>query len=285
MNIQSFYKKYSRFGFLTNLPHNTTDLFLTCCGHQICKPNHMFGPARRMEYLFHFILKGKGVFCICDREYHLSSSDIFFIPPGLDHYYCADDIDPWEYIWIGFNGSNAFSYIENLGISIDRPVSTLQVPVDSFLQIIDNLLEVHRNTLPDELDRIGFLFEILSLLAKSYQHSAVFQKPTHPIPPLLIHAIDYIEQNYNWVTVSDISKSLRISRSQLYLLFKKNYNLSPQQYLLQYRLNIARQALLSDGCTIHEIALSIGYSDSLTFSKIFKKYYGISPQNYRKSFR
>jgi transcriptional regulator GlxA family with amidase domain len=61
--------------------------------------------------------------------------------------------------------------------------------------------------------------------------------------------------------------------------------ISPQEYLMQYRMDKAREMLLESDISIQEIALRVGYDNALTFSKIFKSYYNLSPANYRREKR
>jgi AraC-like DNA-binding protein len=58
-------------------------------------------------------------------------------------------------------------------------------------------------------------------------------------------------------------------------------HISPQQYLINYRLEKARNLLKSTNLSISEISEQVGYPDPLSFSKIFKMYYKISPTEYR----
>ena len=57
--------------------------------------------------------------------------------------------------------------------------------------------------------------------------------------------------------------------------------ISPQGYLMQCKLDHASKLLLETDAQIQDIARRVGYDNLLTFSKIFKGKYGISPRNYR----
>ncbi len=57
--------------------------------------------------------------------------------------------------------------------------------------------------------------------------------------------------------------------------------ISPQEYLVSYRLEQGSRLLRTTKMSIGEIAEKIGYENPLTFSKIFKNVYGVSPKNYR----
>ena len=74
------------------------------CGHEHCQPGHSFGPAVRPHYLIHVVLSGKGIFKHQGHTYSLKSGDSFLIKPMDSTYYEADQTNPWEYAWIGFNG-------------------------------------------------------------------------------------------------------------------------------------------------------------------------------------
>ena len=66
-------------------------------------------------------------------------------------------------------------------------------------------------------------------------------------------------------------------------IFKEETGESPINYLIKIRLEKARDILLkSSDSTIKNIANEVGYEDAYHFSKLFKKYYGISPLYYRK---
>ena len=59
-------------------------------------------------------------------------------------------------------------------------------------------------------------------------------------------------------------------------------NLSPQQFLIKLRMEEAKNKLKNSQNSIQEISTSVGYTDTFTFSKAFKKYSGFSPKNYRQ---
>ena len=58
-------------------------------------------------------------------------------------------------------------------------------------------------------------------------------------------------------------------------------DISPQEYLLSYRLEQGSRLLRTTKMSVQEIAESIGYENPLTFSKMFKNAYGVSPKYYR----
>ncbi len=72
--------------------------------------------------------------------------------------------------------------------------------------------------------------------------------------------------------------------NSFYLLreFKKYFNITPHQYLIQKRITVAKQMLNNSKLCVSEICSHVGYSDINSFSKLFKKHFLISPQNFRQ---
>lgn len=97
----------------------------------------------------------------------------------------------------------------------------------------------------------------------------------------------YIEKSYRDLTINTLAKNFNISRSYLYYVFKQAYGVSPQEYLMAYRMNKAKQ-LLTDkrqSLSVKEIAFSIGFDNPLYFSRIFHKRVGMTPTQFSKENR
>ena len=88
---------------------NLIDLNMYQFGREDCEPSHMFGPAKRNHYLFHYIISGNGILYSDDERgntqtYKLHENQGFMIFPNQITTYVANDIHPWHYIWIEFDG-------------------------------------------------------------------------------------------------------------------------------------------------------------------------------------
>lgn len=65
--------------------------------------------------------------------------------------------------------------------------------------------------------------------------------------------------------------------------FKEDFNMTPHEYLTNMRIDLAKKTLRTDALlSIETIAYMAGFNDSFYFSKIFKKYTGLTPRDYRK---
>lgn len=97
-------------------------------------------------------------------------------------------------------------------------------------------------------------------------------------------AITFIEMNYSrQITIQEIANHICLNRSYFSDLFKQHLGISPQQFIIKYRINKAREMIKQHQyLSIGNIARSIGYADQFAFSKTFRKETGLSPSALRK---
>ena len=81
------------------------------------------------------------------------------------------------------------------------------------------------------------------------------------------------------IYVEDIAESLNINRRYLSRIFKEKKGITIQQYIINYKIKKACE-FISKGFKVNETAAMVGYEDTFTFSKIFKKNTGFSPTEY-----
>lgn len=262
----------------------TNDLYLVHCGMQKCPPGYTYNHKIPNEHHLHFVLDGKGVLLISEREYHINKNDIFLIPKDVPIKYYADHETPWTYMWVTFYGEMADKYLHDARISAENPVIHSTIPTSAYTPLIQCILNANHLTIANEIKRVAYLYEILSMLIES--QAAVRKadgKYDYSGDAYIDYALQYIKFNYNHIKVSDIANYIGIDRSYLTSLFKKNLNVSPQQYLMQFRLSEAAKLLKTTNMSVNEISAEIGYEDPFTFSKAFKKIYGVSPQSYKSA--
>ena len=287
MGLDTNYRITPTFRWLGNNPDKDNELFLTVCGIEKCKPDKSYGPTIRDDYHIHFVLKGKGTFKINNISYPVHSEQIFMVPPDIETFYYADPSDPWEYTWVSFSGVKASYYLEKAGLTLKSPVRNTYIDPKNFLALTEDILDHHELTTVNELTRTSLLYQIVSLLIKSYnlENKKSGGRDIHDYSPgvYVEHAIKYIHFNYKKLTVSEVADYIGITRSYLTHVFKEKLNISPQEYIITYRLEQGCRLLRSTNLSIQAISEEIGYTDPLTFSKIFKIHYGISPKKYRQS--
>ena len=95
-------------------------------------------------------------------------------------------------------------------------------------------------------------------------------------------AKEYIIKNFNKnITLKEVADAVFLSQNYLSELFKKELNEGFYDFLSNYRINVSKQLLLTTNLKVYEIAERVGYNDSITFGRAFKKITGTTPNGFR----
>lgn len=99
------------------------------------------------------------------------------------------------------------------------------------------------------------------------------------------NAIDYIHTHFRSeeIDISYLANMCAISETYFRKLFKMIYDVSPKQYILNLKLEVASQLLHSGFYTINEVSDKSGFNDVKYFSKLFKKRFGTTPKEFSKN--
>lgn len=93
----------------------------------------------------------------------------------------------------------------------------------------------------------------------------------------------YIKENLsNKLDVEKLSKKACMSRAQFFRTFKREFGISPVQFIIKERLKYSKQLLTETGQTVQQISLETGFDDVNNYIKLFKKNEGITPGAYRE---
>lgn len=266
------------------------DLSLYQFGYEKCSPLHSFGPNIRNHYLFHYVISGKGIFYasegtdIPNKIYYLEAGQGFLICPHLITTYIADHDEPWEYMWVEFDGLKGKEYLNDAGLSSASPIylpnnecqnNKVQNPTKKHLEYIIN----H----PDESasNLIGHLYLFFDSLISSSRSKKIIE--TGDLKDFYVQeALSFIKSHFNEdITVEDIAKRCNLNRNYFSKIFKDVMHCTPQVFIIDCRLSKACELLNNSERSIGDIAAIVGYPNQLHFSKMFKQHYNMSPSEWR----
>ncbi len=234
------------------------------CGRRSCAPGFTVGPKMRDHYTLHYVLRGKGVFYTGGNTYSLESGSLFVIRPWEKYEYSADLEEPWEYIWVGFDCAESFSTM--LGMD----VLSLPEAEPLFLTMAEKETQGVR-----EWEVCAQLYRLFALLG-AMRLPAGMQSQDY-----ISRALNYIQSNYSQsIQVAELAADLGLSRNYFCRLFHQHVGMSPQTYIVSYRLERAAAFMLERKLSQKEAALQVGYPDVCAFSRMFKRKYGVAPGAY-----
>lgn len=151
-----------------------------------------------------------------------------------------------------------------------------------FLKILHNLTRINGQ------EKIEF--EVRNLLSRAWlilldeiqQQKELFQ-------PLYVHErakdiLSFIHKHYGEkITIAEIAAYIGVSSKECIRSFKNMFHQTPIDYLIHYRIERAKKFLLETNSSITEIAYMTGFQSSAYFTKIFRKYTGMTPKEFRQS--
>ncbi|SMF83829.1 Predicted TIM-barrel enzyme [Paenibacillus uliginis N3/975] len=155
-----------------------------------------------------------------------------------------------------YDNTSAMGYLG--GSSFER-IPTEEAIVDT----------THRFKVTGYLEQDQQLMNKLSALDEPYDYVAFVK--------------EHIAHNYmNNISLTELADQIHVSRTHLSALFNKEVGCTFPEYLAKYRIHKAQDVMKHTKLSLSRIAELVGYPDYVHFSKTFKKYAGVTPQNFRK---
>ena len=232
-----------------------------------------FGPARRDQYLIHYVISGKGYF----NGTEVGAGEGFITTPEMREYYYPDIDDPWRYVWI-------ISYDPEIEAIIGMHNSDKSTGIFKFhnIEVVENVAEqLLSMQCAIELSSTEMVEMYLRIFNNCVQSKAKVDITNSKM--YFDYTVKYISHNLHVsISVSDICKKLGVSQPYLYKVFKNEIGISPKAYITECRITEAKRQLQNEKFTISEIAALLGFADVLSFSKFFSRKTNLSPTEFRK---
>ncbi|MBX6360731.1 MAG: AraC family transcriptional regulator [Acidobacterium ailaaui] len=231
-------------------------------------------------YYVVYISKGQGVFeSALTNPRIISEGTCFFLFPNVWHRYKPDTKTGWEEYWVGFNGPYPDHIMNKTFFTPQNPFIDVGLN-ENLLVLFQRLLTTVQNATPGYNQIIsGITLEILGLL-----HTiSIFKNQIEDEDKLLIHKSIFIlrESLESPINMQKLVRELPMGYSKFRKLFKSETGYSPHQYLLNLRINKAKELLQTTELSIKQIAYQTGFESEFYFSRIFKKKVGKAPSDFR----
>jgi AraC-like DNA-binding protein len=250
-------------------------------GCQKCSPAYTWGFGMRDHFLIHLIVSGKGTYECQQNTLHLAAGNMFLVYPETLVCYKADATDPWEYYWVGFQGCDAHYLVELCGFKRSALVLDVSAALEEIKTCLVSIHKMRGSNITNDLGMTSSLYMFFNHLITCIgnAHQGVHRSP-------LEQALRYINGHYSeTINIQLICEQIGISRSHLYRLFMQELGVSPIDYLTEKRIAEACRLFRFHDISVNEAAYSVGFSDPLYFSRVFKKLRQISPGEFRLQFR
>lgn len=152
--------------------------------------------------------------------------------------------------------------------------------------VLNRIVQIYGENHPDRSAMVGLAVSELTIRLLHQQTRDVIlnfsqQEPDHNG---LSAALNYVEQHlHEQLNIDDLARIACMSRTKFFHEFKLHLGCTPMAYQLQRRLKKAA-LLLKQGEQITQVCFTLGFTNSSHFSRSFKKFYSVSPRQYKERF-
>lgn len=214
----------------------------------------------------------KGTMClICnERTICLHSEEFIILPVSEIISYCSHS-DILNYYWFNFTTKSVPFF--SLGEIYKTDIKQDEISrMNEILSFEEDELDPYCLSLVNTLFKEYFYRFILSLKKSENESTENFAK-------IIQSMRDRVTEN---ISVKQLAEECHMSERSFRSMFSKYTGVTPKQYLIKIKMQNAAQILQTSDFSINKVSEKLGYSSPFQFSRDFKKYYGVSPNSYRK---
>ena len=224
---------------------------------------HMFNSGRNFSALS-FRIHADTVLKTDAKEYHMQDNTVSYVPARLDYsrHSAYDDL-----IVVHFE----------TGDYTTREIECF-TPADATILsgLFRDILDCWKGK------EVGYRFRCAAILYEIFAECYKQNYKQNVILPKIQPSVDYIHENYKKgdLTIKEIAEKSFMTEVYFRKLFKQEYGISPQKYIIDLRLQNAAGLIATGYYSLQEVAAMSGYRDYRYFSVEFKRKYGVSPSEY-----
>lgn len=230
------------------------------------------------SYLFMIVLSGSGQFTYKGDTHKLKSGSCLLIDCNHQYSHQSSDSDPWELMWVHFNGVNIKPYITHYKSVNPKGVFHTDIATDYTTIIGSCLNAVKINDINSEFIISKMITDLLTL-CMTRSKNKIEQKDIEKMAMIK----EYIDNNFSKkISLNEVAQEFFVSKYYLAREFKKFYGITVGEYISTKRVNFSKELLRFTNKSIDEIAALCGIPDTNYFAKVFRKLEECSPSEYRK---
>lgn len=228
-----------------------------------------------------YIIGGDGQFQINDKLFPVHSHQLVVVNPNIVHTEVSYEAKPLEYIVLGIEGVEL-----TLPDSDEARYCIYSFPENNdVLSCMQSVLQEMQECKPEyQTACLAYIDIILVHLMRNASVSVTQASARFPANRQCAAVRQYIDRHYKEnLTLDHLAETVSINKYYMAHAFKREYGVSPINYLIHCRIREGKQLLAETDLSLSQIATVLGFSSSSYFSQSFRKAEGISPTEYRKA--
>ncbi len=272
-----------KFNYLDKKQHGTSDFPVEYYYVDASHPRYHMAFHWHSEWELLRVIKGEFHLSLDDEQYVLKQGEVVLISGETLH-----GGEPFDCIYecLVFDLYSLFNKIEVLKSQI-RPFYNGDIAPDRFYLFSDvqpnKILDIFsKGSSCIELEAFSAIASFFAWLIKEKRYKQGINK--NPWSMQIKPVLEYIENHYNEELSLDMLASIAGMNARYFCkIFFSLTHYTPMNFVSFYRIEQAACLLDSTDLTITEISIECGFWESSYFTKVFKKFKGITPQKYRQS--
>jgi len=234
------------------------------------------------EYQLIYITRGGGLFESERCRQEVTEGSIILLQPGERHRYRPHAHSGWDETWVGFRGNMIDDIIRDCHWRSGQAVFNIGFS-DTIVNLFNDINSFSKAAKPGYQPVIsGAVIYLLGLIAAGAQTPSPGAGGTKEEMVSRARAI-FRERLCDRISPEQVAAELQVSYSLFRKTFKQQTGIAPGQYLLDLKMQLARQLLADPTKLIKEIAYELNMDSPLYFCKLFKDKFGVTPSEYRRS--
>ena len=239
-------------------------------------------PEGRNDYQLLYIAAGKGEFYFKGSKEPtiVTKGNMILFRPGEPQVYYYYAVDKTEVYWVHFTGWKVEEYLERYELPHDENVFYTGVSPD-YPWIYNQMIRELQLQRVNHEDMISLYMHHIFITINRYIKER--RETKNDTINDIERAAHYFKDNYNkQISIEQYAEEHLISVNWFIHNFKSVMKMSPMQYIISLRIAMAKGYLENSTKNIAEISNEVGYENALYFSRLFRKYTGMTPTEYRK---
>ena len=264
--------------FHGNAYSNEMPLIVNCAGLTVAEVAHTNSNDRgRLDYYLIYVLADE-MHIFRQGEYQrLTPGSVIIVPPNTP-YKCKCATASASFLWVHFTGSDVERTLKRYKIGLFPNIYKTPA-INNISARFQKLFEgFARNDSYRAYDLSALLDRLLIEIGR-----AIEKNETERVS--LSKSIRYLNENYTTqIKIPFLAQMENMCMTAYNMAFKNQTGIPPTKYIINLRVNNAKELLRTTNLTIKEVGAICGYDDVIFFRKTFKKEVGVSPSEYRKKF-
>jgi AraC-like DNA-binding protein len=269
--------QFRRFYFDLNPPQR--HLGVVCGGMEQCAADYAIHRAHFPYFCLEYVVGGRGELTLAGNNHALQAGQVFAYGPGTALDIASNPDDPLTKYFICFCGLKARAMLRSAKLTKGNLVRLF--PSAALVPLFEEMIQAGQHGGRRGTDLCIELMKCLIL--KIVAAMAPPQGPDTASFATYLRCRRHIEAHFlRFSTLNKIAEECHVSEAYICRLFRSYEYVSPYQFLLRLKMHYAAGQLQQSDALIKQVAETVGFSDTLHFSRVFRRILGATPTTFRR---